>query len=137
MQFEKTKYYKALSHFKLEKSFGTYYFTEKFIIAELHEGVHFDWDMAEELIADVIDFYGNNVKLAFISNRINDYSIDPQNWTKLEEKYNILTAGAIITYNTTTYMNASIEKLFAYNSIKRCVSLKEAIEWVSTLKELK
>jgi len=67
-------------------------------------------------------------KIGFISNRIKDYSIDPSNWTKIEEKYDLIGASAILMYTNSTYMNASIEKQFIKRSIKRCMSLKEAID---------
>lgn len=136
MKTEDSEYYKTLKPSKLEMPFGNYYFFEKFIVAELFESVHFDWEKAELLIAEVFSFYGENTKLGFIANRVNPYSIDPQNWVKLEKKYSFVMASAIVVYNMSTYMNASIEKKFAKKSIKRCTSLKEAIEWVLNLKEL-
>lgn len=135
MKTEDSKYFKDLKPFKLEMPFGNYYLFEKFIVAELFESVHFDWDKAELLIAEVFNYYGNNPKIGFIANRINHYSLDPQNWAKLEKKYNFVVASAIVVYNMSTYMNASIEKQFTKSSIKRCKSLKEAVEWVSNLKE--
>lgn len=136
MKTEDSKYFKDLNPFKLEMPFGNYYLFKKFIVAELFESVHFDWNKAEQLIAEVFNYYGNNPKIGFIANRINHYSIDPQNWVKLEKKYNFVVASAIVVYNMSTYMNASIEKQFAKNSIKRCKSLNEAIIWVLNLKEL-
>lgn len=135
MKFEKTPYYKALNPFKLELSFGNYFFCEKFIVGELFEGIHFDWSKAEELIHKVINHYGKDAKVAYIANRINAYSIDPQNWLRLENEYNILVASAIVVYNNANYINASLEKQFTNKSIKRCLSLNEAIKWVENLKE--
>ncbi|WP_034039988.1 hypothetical protein [Wocania ichthyoenteri] len=135
MKIEDSEYYKTLNPFKLEMPFGNYYFFEKFIVGELFESIHFDWKKAELLIAEVLNFYGEHAQLGFIANRINHYSVDPQNWVKLEKKYNFISASAIVMYNMSTYMNASIEKQFAKKSIKRCTSLHEAIEWIINLKE--
>lgn len=136
MKFEASKFYKELKPFKLELPFGKYYFFDNFLISEIAEGIHFDWNKAEKLIAEIIKFYGKNVQVGFISNRINHYSVDPQNWVKLEKKYTFLTASAIVIYNNSNFMNASIEKQFAKKSIKRCRSLAEAIDWMINLKEL-
>lgn len=129
MHFEDSKYYKKIKSYKLELPFGNFYLTEKLVIGELNEGVHFDWKKGETLILEAIDFYGKQAKLVFVSNRINNYSIDPQNYSRLEEKYQLLAASAIVIYNPTTYMNASIEKQFTAKTIKIASSLEEAIEW--------
>ncbi|WP_418604057.1 hypothetical protein [Hwangdonia sp.] len=135
MKFENSEYFKILNPTKLVMPFGTYYLCEKFLIVELDEGVHFDWDKAEQIIQKVFEFYGDDAKIGFISNRINHYSVDPNNWKKVEEKYSLIIASAIVMYNSSTYMNASIEKQFTQKSIKRCMSLKEAIDWMQNLKE--
>lgn len=135
MKFEESEYYNVLNPTKLVMPFGSYYLCEKFLIAELDEGVHFDWDKAELIIKKIVDFYEDNTKIGFISNRINHYSVNPSNWLKVEEKYNLIEASAIVMYNNSTYMNASIEKQFSKTSMKRCLSLQEAIEWMRNLKE--
>lgn len=135
MKFEKTPYFKTLNPYKLELSFGTYYFCKNFVVGELFEGVHFDWDMAKVLIKEIYSYYGEDAKFAYIANRINAYSIDPQNWLRIEKEYNILIASAIVVYNNANYINASLEKQFTNKSIKRCLSLSEAIRWVENLKE--
>lgn len=135
MKFEKSKYFEELKPLKVEFAFGTYYFCENFIVGELNEGVHLDWNKAEQLIKAVIAHYGKNSKIAYIANRINAYSIDPQNWQRMEDKYNLLTASAIVTYNNASYLNASLEKQFTNKSIKRCLSLSEAIGWIDSLIE--
>lgn len=134
MTFEQSAYFKKEQFFKLEKPFGTFYFGEKYILSELNEGVHFDWPMVQDLMNDIKTFYGSSPKLAYISNRINSYSRDPHNWNKLSE-YNIIVASAVVIYNDMAFLNATLEKRFSKESIKRCGSLNEAIEWVLDLRE--
>jgi len=135
MKFEDSEYYKTLKHTKLEKPFGNFYFFETFLIAELNEGVHFDWEKIVDAMSDLINFYGEGVKLAYLSNRVNSYSMDPNSWEKIYKKYNVIIASAIVSYNNFTFMNASLEKGFSKKSIKRCLSLDEAIKWIFSLKE--
>ncbi|MEW4925378.1 hypothetical protein [Algibacter sp. 2305UL17-15] len=135
MKFEKSPYFEKLKPYKLELPFGNYYLCPNFFIGELFEGVHFDWEKTEILVKEIIKFYGEFKPIAFISNRINSYSVDPQNWIKIVQKYNILVASAIVAYNNSNYINASLEKHFAKKSIKRCLSLSEAIGWVESLEE--
>ena len=134
MRFEKSKFFK-LKHFKLEMPFGNFYFLETFFIAELNEGVHFGWEEVKLLMLKVIDFYGKDAKLGYISNRINSYSSDPYSWRKVDKRYGVIVAGAIVYYTDFTYKNASLEKLFSKKSIKRCINLDEAIQWMKDLKE--
>ena len=100
-----------------------FYFFEKFVISEIKEGVHLDWDKILALIGVMIDFYGKDLKIAYISNRINAYSIEPQLWMKFDKEYNFVIASAIVVYNDLNYINASIEKKFSSSSIKSCGSL--------------
>ena len=137
MQIEHFDLYKILKPFKLEMPFGKYYFFEKFIISEMYNGIQFDWDMAEKLIPEILKFYGKNAKIGFISNRVNHYSVDPQNWIKLEKEYTFVAATAIVAYDKPNYMNASIEKHFSNRSIKRCNTLTEAVKWILSLDEFK
>ncbi|AXP82617.1 hypothetical protein CJ739_3555 [Mariniflexile rhizosphaerae] len=136
MKFKDSKYYK-LKHYQIERPFGDFYLLENFFVSELNEGVHFDWEMIKSVMDEVIIFYGLDSQIGYISNRTNSYSIDPQTWNKVDKEYGVIVAGAIVTYNTMTFMNATLEKQFYKKSIKRCLSLDEAIEWISNLKELK
>lgn len=134
MKFENSEFSK-LNHYKVEMPFGNFYLFEKFFISEINEGVHFDWEMIKTVMTEVVEFYGTNIKVGYISNRVNSYSMDPQTWDKVRKKYNLIFAGAIVSYNNFTFMNASIEKQFSKTSIKRCLSLEEAIQWIKSLKE--
>ena len=135
MRFEDSKYFNELDHKKLEFPFGNFYLCHTFFISELHEGVHFGWEEVKLLMNKIIDFYGNNSKLVYISNRVNSYSSDPNSWEKTYKKYGVIVASAIVYYNDFTCKSASLEKLLSEKSIKRCISLDEAILWVKTLKE--
>ena len=86
MKTELSEYYKRLKPFVLQMPFGTYFFFEKFIVSEINEGVHFEWNMAEKLALEVFKYYRKDAKLGFIYNRVNRHSVDPQNWIKLEKK---------------------------------------------------
>lgn len=136
MKFKDSKYYK-LKHYQIERPFGDFYLLEKFFVSELNEGVHFDWEMIKSVMDEVVLFYGSDAQIGYISNRTNSYSTNPQTWDGIYKKYGLIIAGAIVTYNAMAFMNATLEKQFFKKSIKRCLSLEEAIEWISNLKELK
>lgn len=130
MTFEEKKYYNDLKPYKLKMPFGNFYLCDGFVISEIGEGIHFDWEMIKTVMEKVIAYYGDNTKRAYISNRVNSYSIDPQAWKLINETYNnIISYGAIVYYNRMTSINAALEKHFAPVNIKRFNSLEAAIEW--------
>jgi len=92
--------------------------------------------MIEAVMVDLIAFYGKDAKIGYIPNRINSYSVNPQYWDKVDKKYNMIVASAIIVYSEMTMINATLEKRFFNKSMKRCHSLGEAIEWMSKIEEL-
>lgn len=137
MRFEESKYFNLLPHSKIEFPFGNYYLFDNFVISELDEGVHFDWDKILDVIAALMDNYGDEIEIAYISNRVHSYSIEPQLWYRFHSEYNFIIATATVAYNDFGYINASIEKQFAKISLKRCEDLAAAISWVKQLKEFR
>ncbi|SDS28627.1 hypothetical protein SAMN04515667_1834 [Formosa sp. Hel1_31_208] len=137
MKFTDSKYSQLLEYKTIEFSFGTIYTTKQFIISELNEGIHVDYDVAGELIGRFTEEIRNGVKIGYIANRINSYSFDPQLWLDFNNEYDFLIATAIVSYTNFSYINSSIEKHFFQKSLKRCHSLEEAIEWMLKLEEFK
>lgn len=137
MTFENSKYSKHFAYKKEVFSFGTLYLTRHFVISELNEGVHVDHNIASELISRFGEVIKKGIKIGYISNRYNSYSLDPQLWKEFNREYDFLVASAIVTYSNFSYLNASLEKQFFEKSMKRCKSLDEAIEWMMELEELK
>lgn len=135
MRFEDSKFYKEITNLKVDFHFGTFYFTDIFVLSELNEGIHLDWEQALLVLETIIEHYGSDSKIAYISNRINSYSNNPQVWEKLTGDYDFIVASAIVSYNNSSFLNASLEKYFYKKSMKRCTSLEEAITWVKNLKE--
>ncbi len=135
MIFEESKYFKELKNTKVKFSFGDFYLLDNFIISELKEGIHFDWDKIQEVIGMLIDHYGEHPRIGHVSNRVYSYSIEPQLWLDFYKQYNFIVASAIISYTDLNYLNATIEKHFAKSSLKRCFSLDEAISWMNSIEE--
>ena len=121
---------------KVEMPFGNFYFFEKFVISEINEGEHFDWEKVQQIMNMVFHHYKENFKIAYISNRVNSYSMEPQTWMKIKKNdLNFIVAAAIIIYDEISLEIATLEKTFTTNSIKRCFSIDEAVNWVQGLKE--
>jgi hypothetical protein len=133
MKFEDSKHSKTLDYYKLEISFGNFFLCEKFLISEISSGVHFDWNKIELVIKEVIKFYGTDIRLGYISNRVNSYSIDPQDWAKVSKYDHMLAGSAIVYYNYMMYLNAALEKRFSKSEIHPYLNLDDAINWANKL----
>ena len=88
MLFEESTCYKKLNPHKLQMPFGNFYLCDNFLVSELNEGIHFDWEMVNTVMIKVIDHYGKDVQLGYISNWVNSYSMDPQTWDLVDRVYN-------------------------------------------------
>lgn len=135
MYFEDDPISKNLKYQKLEFSFGNYYFCEQFVVSEIYEGIHLDWDKILEVVGAAMDYYGNTIKIAYISNRMESYSVEPQLWLRFQQEFGFIVAVANVTYNDFGYLSATFEKAFTKLSLKRCSSLEEAFGWVYQLSE--
>ena len=136
MKIEESKYIK-LNHKKINFPFGTFYCFDAFLLAELNQGIHFNWERVKEVADSALNYYGENIKIAYISNRINSYSIEPQSWLKFEQKYNFFEATAIVVYDSKKGLSVELEKLFTKELIVIFKTLDEAINWALELKENK
>lgn len=137
MKFEDSKYYNTLISEKVTLQFGTFYFSKHFCISEIDEGIHVGPKESQEIIIALFEYYGENLKIGFISNRINSYSIDLGEWIKLNKTYNFLIVTAIVVYDDLNFNIAIIEKHLSEVSIKKCNSLNQAIDWMFGIKEFK
>jgi len=136
MKIEETKHINS-RHYRCVLPFGSFYFFDKFFLSEINEGEHFDWDKIMLLMVEVYKYYGENFKLAYMSNRVNSYSIEPQSWVKFQKKYNCVLATAIVAYNNKGSLSVVLERLFFKEKLQKFSDLDEAISWVQNLEELK
>jgi len=133
MLFKNSVFFNTLDHKEITFAFGTYYFLKNFVISEVNEGEDFTWEKAKQVIDEILKFYKKNTRICFIINRVNKYSVDPQNWIKAQKKHQFMAASAIVTYNNTSYKVTSLEKYFSELEIKNCESLDKAIIWTQSL----
>ena len=112
--------------------FGSFYVFEHFVVGEIREGAHFDWQQANEIILAVHEFFGTTrTDLSYISNRINSYSVTPQDWLKFyTERYSIQKV-AIVGYSKKGFLSVALEKWFSKANYQSFLNLEEAIAWVS------
>ena len=99
--------------------------------------MHFNWEIGKEIIELAYKHYGEDIRVAYISNRVNDYSVNAQDWLKFFNERHHLEAFAIVAYSKIGLMNVILEKIFVQTKIRKFDSLEAAITWVLRLDQLK
>ena len=113
--------------------YGNYYFFENYVVTEIHYGVTYTWEIAQELIQLIIAHYGHDASINLISNRVNNYSIVPTDWIKFQksEYSNLINSYSIITYNESSELNVMIEKLFLKIKANHFNDIYHALNWIN------
>ena len=122
-------------HEEVKLPFGSFYFFNRFVVSEMNEGVHFDWKKVKIVSDLMINHYGKNNEIVYISNRVNSYSIEPLSWLKFDKKYHLFISTRIVAYDNKGGLSVVLERVFSKKTIKRFRSLKEAVDWAKELTE--
>lgn len=118
-----------------EYQFGTFYFFEGLVIGELNEGITFGWEMGKKALDAAEDIFDENMPVAYISNRINDYYVVPADWGKFFKNRNRLDFYCVVGETKGSFASLVMERMFFKNSIKQFTDIEKAIEW--SLKRIK
>lgn len=113
--------------------YGIYYFFKGYIIAEIHQGVIYNWDSGQDLIKAVYEHYGDNPSICYITNRVNKYSIKPTDWFEFFSAKNKLNGYAIVNYSKNSWLNSLIEKMFVKTEVESFSNLIDAVNWVKDI----
>lgn len=118
-----------------EYQFGTFYFFDGLVIGELNEGITFGWEMGKRAIDAAKEIFGEDLPIAYISNRINDYYVVPTDWGKFFKNRHQLDFYCVVGNTKGSFASLVMERMFFKNSIKQFTDLEKAIEW--SLKRIK
>ncbi len=125
---------KELSFFKnikevREFEFGTFYFFDALVISEINAGIFFQWEMAKKAVKASKEFYGENEPIAYISNRINNYTVAPADWLKFYTNRHELTLYSVVGSTKGSLPSTFLEKMFFKGSLQQFDDLEKAIAW--------
>lgn len=112
-----------------EYQFGTFYFFDGLVISEINEGITFGWDMAQKAIKAARELFGEDMPIAYISNRVNAYHVVPTDWSKFYKNRNQLIFYSVVGNTKGSFASLVMERMFFKNSIKKFIDLENAIEW--------
>ena len=115
--------------------FGVVYFFDEYIVTEINEGEIFNFQSSEELTELLVKHYGNNPSVHVISNRVNNYAVDPIYWIDFykNEQSNVIKTMSFITYNELSKSNAKLEQEFIKVKSKCFTNLEDAMHWLNTI----
>lgn len=117
----------------LENEFVKLYFYEKFVVAEIKEGIDVNEEHVDVLIQTSLDFYG--VKpFGYITNKVNSYSVNPVIFFKTSKIKNLVAFAAVST-NLLDRYNIQLERAFSTKPHELFDSIEEAVNWVTNAVE--
>lgn len=112
---------------EVENKMGKYWFLEKIIWAEIKEGIHLRLDDSIDLIREAQKYYAKS-GVVYISNRVNKYSTEIIDYSRMEE-LPYLYAFILISHSDHTTQNAKIERKFFNKPFKIFKSENVAAQW--------
>ncbi|WP_299887981.1 hypothetical protein [uncultured Lacinutrix sp.] len=119
-----------LSTYKHKK--GTIFFFENLIVSEINDGVHLDYESLKEVI-DIIKLYFNDKNFGYISNRINNFSASPLDFSKLDSFTLNLKHYCSVTYSQLGTMNSRLEQQFCKLPFKNFDNIIDAYKWTESM----
>ncbi|NDV42213.1 hypothetical protein [Flagellimonas sediminis] len=112
-----------------EYQFGVFYFFDGLVISEINEGETFGWSMAKKVIDTAYELLGREQPIAYISNRIHNYSVVPTDWLKFYKHRHELEFYSVVSYNQSGLASLVLEKMFFRKNIRQFSDLESAIKW--------
>lgn len=112
-----------------EFEFGVFYYFDGLVIGEVKEGVLMTWKMAEKAVKAATEIYGEDMPIAYISNRIHDYSIVASDWIKFYKNRHQLDFYSVVGNTNGSFASVMMERTFFKNSIRQFTDLEEAVKW--------
>ncbi|MEM8509132.1 MAG: hypothetical protein AAF717_14970 [Bacteroidota bacterium] len=123
-----TPFFKNIKEIR-EYQFGKFYFFDSLVIGELNEGITFGWEMGKRVIDAAKEVFGDDMPIAYISNRINDYYVVPTDWAKFYKNRHQLDVYCVVGDTKGSFASLVMERMFFKNSIKQFSDLQKAITW--------
>ncbi|MEP2937332.1 MAG: hypothetical protein ABJM06_02980 [Gilvibacter sp.] len=110
-----------------ESRLGTLYFYQHLVIGEFHEGVNLSYQNAFNILLKSLKYIGTR-PIVYISNRVNSYSVQPNDYKYLEKVPNIKGI-AIVSSDSSGTSSAMLEAKFVNKNFALFSTIQEAQAW--------
>lgn len=108
---------------------GNFYFFEDYIISEFNEGVTVTYNLVAPIIKLAKSFYGEYANVAYISNRVNSFSVSPTDWLHFYKQRNTIASMAVVAHTKLGLSNVLLESFFVKCKMKKFTTLEMAVSW--------
>jgi hypothetical protein len=110
--------------------FCTLFYSGDVVVSEISQGAVIGLQEAHKIFTAVDDHFQGVTKVHYISNRINDYSIKPIEWSRLKRDIQQFKSYNAIIYSRAGMTNLMFERQFTERSIPQFDSLEEAMKFI-------
>lgn len=117
----------------LDTELGTIFFYDNILVMEAKEDVLISIKTGLSILLEVVKRVGLK-PVVYISNRVNSYSVDPNDYKFLNMIPN-LKGVAIVSYNETNLKTADLEKSFIKKTCESFDNLSDAKVWAKEVLE--
>lgn len=129
MKFENSSFNNEIIH-TCKNKIGVFHFCKNVIVSEINEGIHFDYELAKKYIINAKSFFGNK-PIGYISNRINDISINALDYGKFKKEVENLIFYSVVRYNNIYSFNVHVEERFCNIPYKSFENLEQSYLFVN------
>ncbi len=123
--------------YKLEDTyilpFGNFYFYEKFVVAEIGEGVLYDAHMVNMVLELIDSHYGKRANIGYISHRIHEYTVDKTAWSFFTKRINRFSGYATVPAHKESFWNKILNVNKTQFEKATFDDLLDAASWITSL----
>jgi hypothetical protein len=109
---------------------GTFTVFETFVVAELKEGLIMGFNQWRGMWELIYDHFGTSGNFGLICNRMNAFSIIPQELSLIAELFSNSPKIAIVNYTTVGRMSAQYEKRYWPFPVELFNNLSQGMDWM-------
>lgn len=103
-----------------------------YLVATIHEGVIFDTPQLQKF-HEIFDTYYKDRPFGYISNRLNDYTINPTCYIETKKYDSKIVGIATLCYSDVTFQNATFAERFFDWPHQAFYTMDECVEWIQIL----
>jgi len=115
----------------LETEIGTIYFYDNIVVMEAKEDSLLSIRTGLSILLNCVKIIGTR-PVVYISNRINNYAVDPNDYKFLELVPN-LKGIAIVSYSPTALATSKLEARFFRKPFQTFMNMKDATNWANQI----
>ena len=104
---------------------------DNYVVVNINEGLIVE-PKHNTILQNVVDAYFKNKPFAYITHRINSYSVDPATYIETSKITN-LKAFAVVSKDYKAKSNVEVEKLFLSKPFETFDNLNDAISWAESI----